>query len=352
LRILIIFIKVLVILKQGEKIIIVTVGVICRNEENTIVETLKSLVNQTFKNFEIIIVDGNSSDDTAKNASEYLRKTRVKHKILNEKDFGGRGRAFARNLVIKQSSKSSRYIAFTDADCVANKKWLSTIIETIEKSGGDIAGVGGNRLVYENDPWIAKSINYVLTSPIGSGNNAAFKGTKERYIESIPNYNAIYKKEILKKYSYDEKFKGGEDMELNFRLRKKGFKFLYEKNAKIIHHQENSLWLFIKQMYHYGDVMSQNVKKHKTLPRIYSMVPSIFLLGNILLTIGSIFNEFVLKAYLVFLASYVLLLFFSTVQNIIKNKNICLILTPIIMLSQHLAYGLGFIRGIIWNEEY
>ena len=64
------------------KLSIITV---CRNEEKLIRNTLESVVNQTFKNFEFIVIDGNSSDGTVDIIKKYNDKINY---FVSEKDKG------------------------------------------------------------------------------------------------------------------------------------------------------------------------------------------------------------------------------------------------------------------------
>jgi len=65
--------------------ITITLGIIARNEEKNIYNTLKNILNQNFdkKAFEIIVVDGNSVDDTRTIAMNILEASPVKYKVLN-----------------------------------------------------------------------------------------------------------------------------------------------------------------------------------------------------------------------------------------------------------------------------
>ena len=81
------------------------------NGEDTIVETIESVLNQTFKDFEMIVVDDISTDNTRKIVEEYTKKDkRVKYYLLPSKG----GASAARNYAI--SKASGRYIAFLDGD--------------------------------------------------------------------------------------------------------------------------------------------------------------------------------------------------------------------------------------------
>ncbi len=89
----------------------ITVGIIARNEEKNIQNTLKNILDQSIdkSSYEIIVVDGNSSDKTREIASEVIDESAVKHKVINEADYGFHGHCFARNLVIDNSDPNSKF---------------------------------------------------------------------------------------------------------------------------------------------------------------------------------------------------------------------------------------------------
>ena len=81
------------------------------NGENTIGKTIESVINQTFDDFEMIIVDDISTDNTKKIVEDYAKKDkRIKYYILPEKG----GASAARNMAIAKAK--GRYIAFLDGD--------------------------------------------------------------------------------------------------------------------------------------------------------------------------------------------------------------------------------------------
>lgn len=81
------------------------------NSEKTIASTIESVLNQTFKNFEMIIVDDVSNDNTIEIIKEYQKKdSRIKLIVLNKNS----GASVARNMALKEAK--GRYIAFLDGD--------------------------------------------------------------------------------------------------------------------------------------------------------------------------------------------------------------------------------------------
>ena len=63
----------------------VSIITVCFNCENTIERTLNSVLNQSYKNIEYIIIDGSSTDNTTKIINKYKDKIKV---IISEKDNG------------------------------------------------------------------------------------------------------------------------------------------------------------------------------------------------------------------------------------------------------------------------
>jgi glycosyltransferase involved in cell wall biosynthesis len=95
------------------------------NAEKTIEETVKSVLNQTFRDFEIIIVNDGSTDETLNIISRFL-DSRVK--ILTQENSGPQK---SRNLGIKESV--GRYIAFLDADDLWTSDKLELQLQMLEK---------------------------------------------------------------------------------------------------------------------------------------------------------------------------------------------------------------------------
>lgn len=89
------------------------------NDANFISETINSVLNQTHTNFELLLIDDASSDNTIQIVQSFLNDKRIKL-ICNEKNHGA---AFSRNLGLKEAT--GEYVAFLDGDDL----WNSTKLE-------------------------------------------------------------------------------------------------------------------------------------------------------------------------------------------------------------------------------
>jgi glycosyltransferase involved in cell wall biosynthesis len=322
----------------------VTLGIISRNEEKNIAETLKSVLNQDFsmENFEIILVDGNSNDRTREIADRVLKESKIKYKILNEVDLGFYGHCFARNLVIDNSDPDSKYIAYTDADCTVDNDWLSILYDAIRKTDETIAGVGGPRLIAKTKDKKELVINAFLTTFLASGGNPAFSKRNVKYVKSIANYNAMYKKTVISKFRYDDKLIMSDDNEINFRLRHAGYSFINVPNARVWHHETNSINQFASNMFNYGVNITNTVKKHRRFVTVNVPLTVVFIiylifLSPLYLLLGNIILIPLLLYFIFAMAVFV--------EVGIMTRTVYSLLVFILLPIQHIAYGLG----VLWN---
>ncbi len=104
----------------------------CYNSAKYIGETIESVLNQNYTNWEMIIVDDISTDNTVEVVRNYQKKDeRIKFYVLSEKG----GASLARNKAIKESK--GKYIAFLDSDDVWKKEKLSKQVEFMENHNYD-----------------------------------------------------------------------------------------------------------------------------------------------------------------------------------------------------------------------
>lgn len=115
-------------------------------------EAVESVLNQTFQDFEIIIVNDGSTDNTKQIIEPYLKKHSDKIKYLYQENMG---LAIARNVAIKKSI--GEYIAFLDADDV----WLRHRLKETANILENMAQVG---LVHANINWMSEE-GKVLSFP-------------------------------------------------------------------------------------------------------------------------------------------------------------------------------------------
>lgn len=170
------------------------------NTEKFLYKCIDSIVNQSHKNIEIILVNDGSTDNSLSICKEFANKdNRI---ILINK--GNEGASSARNVGLELST--GNYIGFVDSDDYISGNMYEVLISTIIKHNADIVECGYYR-VAENNNIIKKTLNNEVIS-----NN--YKCNYD-YIRNVNSYhmncNKLYKREIIKNsrfsdFKYDEDF--------------------------------------------------------------------------------------------------------------------------------------------------
>lgn len=176
----------------------------CFNQGEFLKESISSVLNQSFIDFELLIINDGSYDDTEKIARFYVNNDeRVKY---FHKPNGGL--SSARNYGIQLAS--GKYLNFLDADDLLKPSCLAENVKVIELKSPDLIQMG-----YE---YLAGKSNIILHSVIPSSNffiPAIFMGSPG------PPVSFIIKSEMVKKVSlFDETLKSVEDWDFWIRVAK------------------------------------------------------------------------------------------------------------------------------------
>lgn len=321
----------------------IVVGI--RNEEKFIEECIESLLKLDYPQdrYEIIIVDGMSTDKT----QELVQKYPVRL-LLNER----KNVSAARNLGVENAR--GNLVAFTDGDCKVDPEWLKILAREMENAPENVVCVGGPNLIFDTDPVFGRVVGYSQETFLGSGGSAQSKNsTIKHYVNSLPNCNAMYKKSVIQEVGgFDEKFLVGQDGDLNYRIAKKDYRFLYIPDAQVLHHRRGTLKTFSVRMFKYGMWMAELFKKHGEFVRWYAFLPSIAILFAASLLIASIIYSIPIYSIpMMFLfgliAIYFVLVFVTSLQVIHKMRSKYGFFALLVIPVQHITYGLGFLYSFI-----
>jgi glycosyltransferase involved in cell wall biosynthesis len=135
---------------------LVSIVVCVKDGEKTVGKCIESLLDQTFQDFELIMVDDVSIDRTSEIIKSY-DDSRIKY-LRNER---WRGIAGSRQNGVDFAK--GRYIFCTDADCIVNPDWIE---EGLSSFSIDCVGVEG-RIVYVREGYVASFSDYVMENRAG-----------------------------------------------------------------------------------------------------------------------------------------------------------------------------------------
>jgi glycosyltransferase involved in cell wall biosynthesis len=208
------------------------------NGEKTIERCLESIIDQSIKEFEVVVVDNASNDATKDLISAYSRKDpRIKYVFEGRK---GRGHARARGI---ECSKGS-IIAWTDSDCVVPYNWLEQLTGPISR--------GEEIVVQGNEDSIASGYWSIQTQEAGQ-RHMDDQVSQSHYIDHIDTKNLGIEKDLLVSVGgFDRRLKALEDFELKVRLKKAGRRFLYMRDLRVKHHHRESFKELFRSRFEQG----------------------------------------------------------------------------------------------------
>ena len=328
--------------KYEEKLPFISIIISAYNEEKTLHQCLDSLLVLKYPNYEIIMVDDASKDNTLAILKEY-QKISKKIKVVSYPV--NKGVPGARNEGMK-AAKGDVFV-FTDADATFVPDWPLKLIEPLVNNP-KIGATGGRDIAPPNQPLIHKCIDYTLTSFIGT---AGLRGAKIRLAKySVTGCNFAVKREVVKKVGmHDEKIRWrGEEKEWCQRMREGGYEIQFVPESYILHYRRISLKSFWVQTYRSGKARFDILK---TAPRSFELVhiaPSLFVLYLLITGIFSSIFSFSSSLFLIALSVYLTALVLQSLLGVLRVKNLtAFLVVPFTTIIMHFAYGIGFIRKFL-----
>ncbi len=233
--------------------------VIAYNEEKNIAYCIKSIEKQykLEKNYEIIIVDDGSKDNTTKIINELKKKN---HAIKIVTDGKNHGRGYSRYIGTKLVKGD--YIAMIDADIILPAKWLFTCLKYIKHY--DV--VGGIALPYGDVAYIHQKFRLKLKKIKGS--------------VIITGNNGLYNRAILKKVNFNKQLREGEDVDFNYHLISKGFTNFCIQQLIVKHQEHKSFIRSLNYFYESGIGATRQLINFKKI-----RMPDIAFISTLLFTI-------------------------------------------------------------------
>ncbi len=152
---------------------LISIIVCARNEESFIADCIESLINQTYKNYEIIVLNDHSTDKTGEILATYVENKVHVINVDSHPETNQNPKAFLLN--IGRPYCHGEFIAIADADCVYAPHWIASMVEYSPPFGliSGVAGVLNNR--NQHLEWLAAigriSLLQTHTCPTAIGNN-------------------------------------------------------------------------------------------------------------------------------------------------------------------------------------
>jgi len=295
-------------------------------------ELLKSLLLQTYKMFEVIIVEDGSSVSSEDIAQKYMPDLSIRYFYKPNS-----GPGLSRNYGAERSEGD--YLIFVDSDCILPEKYIEEIEKKLSSKAVDAFG-GPDKADNSFTP-IQKAINYSMTSFLTTG---GIRGGKKRLDVFYPrSFNLGVRKEVFESIGGFSNMRFGEDIDFSIRILENGYTTHLFPDAWVYHKRRTSLKKFFKQVYNSGIARISLYRKYPDKSKVVHVLPALFTLGIVVLLLLACFNLYALIPILL----YAFLLF---IDASINTKSVFIgFLAIVTSFIQLIGYGCGFLFAV-WMQ--
>lgn len=228
----------------------VSVVVPTYNEEDTINNKLRNLMEQEYSNMEIIIMDSASEDRTIElitKSMQAMKDSGLNVKLMRESE--RRGKASALNEAFKLCA--GEIVAMTDADAIWRKDTLANAISNF--SNPDVGAVTGRQILLNPDQSLATKVERTYR------NVYEVLRIGESMLDSTPIFHgeiSCFRRSLIENISEDSM---ADDSELAVKVRKKGFRSIYDPNTVFYEHAPPT----------FGSRLAQKVRRGQGLIQLF-----------------------------------------------------------------------------------
>lgn len=227
--------------QQPEMLPEVSIIIPVMNRADELRRCLTSLTQITYpqQKLQIIVVDDGSSDESPHVAREFGA-------LLVPSGGIGRGPAAARNVGV--SMAKGEILAFIDSDCSASKEWLCELMSAFAEPA--MAAVGGQVDGMCSESAVDRYESVMSSLSLGSRERSGNRGNDTFY---LPSCNLLVRSYAFRQAGgFDDSMHVGEDVDLTWRLRDRGWTISYLPAGNVLHEHRSSIRSFMSRRFDYG----------------------------------------------------------------------------------------------------
>lgn len=298
------------------------------NRPDEVDELLQSLVSQSLKDFEVIVVEDGSSVPCEDVVNKYRDKLDVHY---YSKPNSGPGQT--RNYGAERSK--GEFLLILDSDCILPEGYLQAIEDELHREEAD--AFGGPDRAHDSFTRVQKAINYAMTSFFTTG---GIRGGKKKMDKFYPrSFNMGVRAEAYRALGGFSNMRFGEDIDFSIRIFKAGYRCRLFPEAWVWHKRRTDLKKFFKQVHNSGIARINLYKKYPESLKLVHLLPAVFTVGVVFLLLCSLLCVWSLLPLVLF----VLIVF---IDASLSNKSVVIgILSVVASFIQLTGYGTGFLRA-------
>ena len=307
------------------------------NRPQEIKELLETLTLQTYKQFEVLVIEDGSVNDAADIVNSFAGKLDIHYFVKPNS-----GQGFTRNYAFERAKGD--YFIILDSDCLIPADYLRIVNDSLTKNWLD--AYGGPDDAHPSFTPTQKAISYAMTSPFTTG---GMRGNKKGIAKFHPrSFNMGISREVWEKTCGFIITRMAEDLEFSIRAQRMGFKTGLIPEAKVYHKRRTNFLQFYKQLHFFGRGRINLYKFYSNELKPMHFLPAFFVLFLIFTLIANLVNlHFTGIICDIILAIIILLIFFHAWW---KNKSLKIaFLSVAAAFTQLTAYGIGFMQDL-WKR--
>jgi len=323
----------------------ISVVIPVRNEEKHVGQVLRDLANQDYPSdrYEILVVDGNSTDNTASVVEEIGKSASVRIQLLsNPRQLSSAGR----NVGVRASS--GELIVFIDGHChVPGTLLLRDTAQLFQTTGSDCL-CRPQPLSAPGNNWFQQVVADVRASLIGHGSDSTIFAVDAEGFINPTSSGASYRRKVFDQIGfYDERLDACEDVEFNYRVFRAGLRSFTSPKIQVQYSPRNTLSGLWKQMVRYGKGRRRFVGIHPEAFSVSQTIPAIFLLWLLFGGLAALTSTFFAKIYLSTVAIYAGIVLLSSLWLGMRCSWRHIFTAPAVYLTIHLGLGFGYLSESI-----
>ena len=304
------------------------------NRPQEIDELLRSLLDQSVADFEVVVVEDGSTIRCDHIVDRYRDKLNIQYFF---KPNAGPGPS--RNFGFAQAR--GRYFVVFDSDCVIPPKYFEVVEASLKNHGWDAWG-GPDRGHGSFTP-LQRAMGFTMSSFLTTG---GIRGGKKHIGSFQPrSFNMGLSRQVFEETGGFQFTHFAEDIELSIRLRKSGFKVGLIPEAYVYHKRRTSLGKFFHQVYNFGRGRVLVGRQHRGTVKMAHWFPAIFLAGLIALLCMPLISMTLFSLGIGLVLFYLLLVAVFCFKES-RNLLVAMLSVPAALL-QLIGYGAGFLAEMI-----
>ena len=298
------------------------------NRPDEVDELLQSLVEQTFQDFEVLVVEDGSAILCRDVVARYESCLDIHY---YNKPNSGPGQS--RNYGAERSR--GEYLIILDSDCILPPDYFEAVEKELQREPAD--AFGGPDRAHPSFTDMQKAINYSMTSFFTTG---GIRGGRKKLDKFYPrSFNMGVRREVYEALGGFSRMRFGEDIDFSIRIFKGGYRCRLFPDAWVYHKRRTDLRKFFKQVHNSGIARINLYKKYPDSLKLVHLLPGLFTLGTAILIAGSVVCPYALLPLLL----YALLV---CTDSAFQNHSLRIgIYSVAAAYSQLIGYGTGFWRA-------